>query len=79
MLDGTAATPGLLLLKVSSTPAVPETLTVALPSRPPVTVASLKVSAVGVGGGGTLAWALIAIGADVAAPPTLSVTVRVAA
>ena len=51
MLDGTAVTAGLLLLKVSSTPAAPETLTVALPSRPPVTVAVLKLSAVGVGGG----------------------------
>ena len=62
MLDGTAATPGLLLLKVSSTPAVPETVTVALASRPPVTVALLKVSAMAVGGGGTLGHELVAPG-----------------
>ena len=45
--------------------------------RPPLTVGVLKFTDTGAGGGGGAGLAVMVMGADVALPPTLSVTFRV--
>lgn len=81
-MAGTAANLGALLLsrRVSAVGAGTgsDKVTVALTGLPPLTLARLKLMAVGTGCGGAAELAVMVMGADVALPPTLSVTFKVA-